>query len=397
MTLLGLALRDLRARPAQPLLAVLLTALAVALLSALLSFADQFERRMARDAAGIDLVVGAKGSPLQLVLAGVYHLDIPPGNILLAEAEALRRNRLVAEVIPLALGDSMRGHRIVGAGHEYIALYGGRLAEGTLYEEPMEAVLGAEVARGAGLRTGDRFHGAHGLGEGGHVHEEDSYAVTGVLAPTGTVLDRLILMPVESVWWMHAGHAEDDAAFEASRREVTVALVRYASPMAVALLPRQINAANALQAASPAFEMARLMTLLGAGRDALAALAGLLLLTAGAALAAGLTAALAVRRYELAVMRMLGAGRATLFATVLIEAAAIGLAGALAGLLLGHAFLAGLNAWLASAGQPLVAVGHFAPWELSLPVLALIASLLAGLWPAWQAARSDVAAILARG
>lgn len=397
MTLLGLALRDLRARPAQPLLAVLLTALAVALLSALLSFADQFERRMARDAAGIDLVVGAKGSPLQLVLAGVYHLDIPPGNILLAEAEALRRNRLVAEVIPLALGDSMRGHRIVGAGHEYIALYGGRLAEGTLYEEPMEAVLGAEVARGAGLRTGDRFHGAHGLGEGGHVHEEDSYAVTGVLAPTGTVLDRLILTPVESVWWMHAGHAEDDAAFEASRREVTVALVRYASPMAVALLPRQINAANALQAASPAFEMARLMTLLGAGRDALAALAGLLLLTAGAALAAGLTAALAVRRYELAVMRMLGAGRATLFATVLIEAAAIGLAGALAGLLLGHAFLAGLNAWLASAGQPLVAVGHFAPWELSLPVLALIASLLAGLWPAWQAARSDVAAILARG
>jgi len=397
VTLLGLALRDLRARPAQPLLAVLLTALAVALLAALLSFADQFERRMARDAAGVDLVVGAKGSPLQLVLAGVYHLDIPPGNIPLAEVESLRRNRLVAEAIPLALGDSFRGHRIVGAGHEYLALYGGRLAEGRLYEEPMEAVLGSEAARSTGLRRGDRFHGAHGLGEGGHEHEEESYEVTGVLAPTGTVLDRLILTPVESVWWMHAGHAEDDAAFEASRREVTVALVRYASPVAVALLPRQINAASALQAASPAFEMARLMTLLGAGRDALAALAGLLLLTAGAALAAGLMATLAARRYELAVMRMLGAGRATLFASVLIEAAAIGLAGALAGLVLGHVFLAGLNAWLSSAGQPLVAVGHFAPWELSLPVLALAASLLAGLWPAWQAARSDVAAILARG
>lgn len=397
MTLLGLALRDLRARPAQPLLAVLLTALAVALLAALLSFADQFERRMARDAAGIDLVVGAKGSPLQLVLSGVYHLDVAPGNIPLAEAEALRRNRLVAEVIPLALGDNFRGHRIVGAGHEYIALYGGRLAEGALYREPMEAVLGAEAARGTGLRPGDRFHGAHGLGEGGHVHEEDSYEVTGVLAPTGTVLDRLILTPVESVWWMHAGHAEDDEAFEASRREVTVALLRYASPLATALLPRQINSASALQAASPAFEMARLMTLLGAGRDALAALAGLLLLTAGAALATGLTATLAMRRYELAVMRMLGASRATLFASVLIEAAAIGLAGALAGLVLGHAFLAALNAWLASAGQPVVAAWHFAPWELSLLALALMASLLAGLWPAWQAARNDVAAILARG
>jgi len=397
MNLARLALRDLRARPAQPLLAMLLTALAVALLAALLSFVDQFDKRMVRDAAGIDLVVGAKGSPLQLVLSGVYHLDVPPGNILLAEAEALRKNRLVADVIPLALGDNYRGHRIVGAGHAYMDLYGGQLAAGRRYDEPMEAVLGSDAAKSTGLGVGARFAGTHGLGEGGHEHEEDTYEVTGVLAPTGTVLDRLILTPVESVWWLHAGHAEDDAEFEQARREVTVALVRYASPTAMVLLPRRINAETSLQAASPAFEMARLMTLLGTGRDALAALAGVLLLAAGAALVAGLMAALSARRYELAVMRMLGASRGVLFAGVLIEAALIGLSGALAGLLLGHGFLAALGTWLSVAGQPVVLPWHFAPLEFWLPPLALAAALLAGLWPAWQAARSDVAAVLARG
>src|SRR5688572_401923 len=120
----------------------------------LLLVVGQLEERMGRDARGIDLVVGAKGSPMQLILAGIYHLDAPTGNIPLAAAQALARHRLVRKAMPLALGDSWKGFRIVGAGHEYVQHYGAQLQTGRLWEKSLEAVLGAEVAARTGLGVG---------------------------------------------------------------------------------------------------------------------------------------------------------------------------------------------------------------------------------------------------
>ena len=129
---------------------------------------QELDARLKRDAEGIDLVVGAKGSPLQLVLAGVYHADVPPGNIPLAAVESLRANPLVREVIPLALGDSFRGFRIVGTEPAFVAHYrGGAGARVALWAAPLEAVLGSDVARATGLAVGATFAGSHGLAEGG--------------------------------------------------------------------------------------------------------------------------------------------------------------------------------------------------------------------------------------
>jgi hypothetical protein len=127
------------------ILNVLLLAVGVATMTVVIVLSNALETRLAREAAGIDLVVGAKGSPLQLVLAGIYHADVPPGNVPLAAVEDLARNPLVRQVIPLALGDSFHGYRIVGTEPSLIAHYGATLARGRIWMAPMEAVLGHDV------------------------------------------------------------------------------------------------------------------------------------------------------------------------------------------------------------------------------------------------------------
>eukprot|EP01136_Pigoraptor_vietnamica_P001292 Opistho-1_new@27726 len=143
---------------------------------------------------------------MQIMLAGVFHLDVPTGNIPLSTLDTLRAHPLVARAVPLSLGDSLRGYRIVGTTPEYLALYEATLAEGQAWTRPMQAVLGAEVARVTGLRVGQPFAGSHGLGEQGSAHEEQAYTVVGILAPSGTVLDRLVLADLASVWAVHEAH-----------------------------------------------------------------------------------------------------------------------------------------------------------------------------------------------
>src|SRR5918995_6948073 len=203
MSLFGLSLAYIRARALNAALNLVLLALGVGMIVLLLLFSAQLEDRLTRDARGIDLVIGGKGSPLQLVLSSIYHVDFPTGNIPLAEAGRWAGHPLVAEAIPLALGDSLAGFRIVGTEHAYAAHYGAEPAAGRLWQEPFEATLGALVAANTGLGVGERFVGSHGLAPGGPAHGEHSYTVVGVLEPTASVLDRLGLTPIESVWLVH--------------------------------------------------------------------------------------------------------------------------------------------------------------------------------------------------
>jgi putative ABC transport system permease protein len=380
----------LRARPFATALNLLLLALGIATITLLLLATAQLEERMGRDARGIDLVAGAKGSPMQLVLSAVFHLDAPTGNIPLNEALALARHRAVKQAIPLALGDSYKGFRIVGSNHDYPAHYGARVAAGRLWQAPMEAVLGAEVAAATGLGVGAKFSGAHGMGGEGEVHE-DPYTVAGVLAPTGSVLDRVVLTGVESVWAVHGLENED-----AEHKELTALLIRYATPLAAATLPRQVNA-GALQAASPAYESARLFRMIGVGVEVLRAFGLVLVLAAGLSVFIALLNALEERRYDLAVMRMLGASRARLMGLLLLEGAALALAGGVAGIVLGHVFAEVLGAALAHAKQPAVTGWSWHPGELWLLALALGVGVAAALVPAWRAYRADVAPVLAEG
>ena len=392
MTLAGLSLAYLRARPLSSALNLLLLALGTATITVLLLTTEQLENRMTRDARGIDLVVGAKGSPMQLVLSAVFHLDAPTGNIPLADANALAKNRMVKQAIPLALGDSYKGFRIVGSNHDYPTLYGARVAGGRLWSAPMEATLGAEVAARTKLAAGAKFAGAHGLGEGGDEHEKEPYQVVGVLAPTGTVLDRLVLTSVESVWEVH-----EHGAPAGAQKEITALLVRYASPLAAATLPRMVNSGSSLQAASPAYESARLFRMIGVGVDVLRAFGVILMLAAGLSVFIALLNALEERRYDLAIMRMLGATPARLMGLMLLEGCVLALAGGLAGIALGHLLTEALGAVLRHAQQAAVTGWMWSSNEWWLLAATLGVGVVAALIPAWLAYRSDVAPVLAEG
>jgi putative ABC transport system permease protein len=403
VSLLRISFAYLRAKPLATALNLLLLALGIATIAVLMLATRQIEERMGRDARGIDMVAGAKGSPMQLVLSAVFHLDAPAGNIPLKDAMKLAKHRLVKRAIPMALGDSFRSFRIVGTNHDYLVHYGAALAEGALWTRPMQAVLGAEAARATGLRVGAKFAGAHGLGEGGDEHESVPYEVVGVLAPTGSVIDRVVLTSVESVWAVHQhGEPGDDPqklidAMDEEEKELTALLIQYSSPLAAATLPRAVNAGATLQAASPAYESARLFRMLGVGVEVLRAFGLVLVLAAGLSVFIALTNALEERRYDLAVMRMLGASRAKLMGLLLVEGLVLSAVGAAIGLALGHLLTEVLGAALRAQQQVPVTGWTWATGELWLIGLALVVGVLAALLPAWRASRAEVAPVLAEG
>lgn len=387
------AWRFLWARPLAAGLNLLLLTLGLASITFVLLVNHQIQRAFERDLAGIDVVVGAKGSPMQLILSGVFHIDTPTGNIPLAALQELKAHPQVAKLIPISMGDSLNGFRIIGTTPGYIHHYAAVLAQGALWQAPMQAVLGADVARQTGLKVGDRFVGSHGLGRGGHAHGNMPYSVTGVLAPSGAVLDRLILTPTESVWRVHesatALDAEDQKILE-QEREVTLALIQYRSPLAAVTFPRFINTSTDMQAAAPAIEITRLLGMIGVGTDVLRVLAGVLLLTAGMSVFVALWSAVRERRADLALMRMLGASPAKLAGLLWCEAAWLALLAALLGVVAGQ----GLTALVALAldyDKSLSVASLLWPTELLMvPALALGVALLSALLPTWEAYRVSV-------
>lgn len=397
MKLLALAFRYLWARPLATVLNLVLLTLGLASITFVVLVSEQVQRSFQRDLAGIDLVVGAKGSPMQLILAGVFHIDVPPGNVALRDVEELARRPQVAQLIPLSLGDSFGGFRIVGSTPDYLRHYGMEFAAGQGWGGSLQAVLGAEVARTTGLKTGDAFVGNHGLGTGGHAHGDAPYRVTGVLAPCGCVMDRLIVTSLESVWQVHekalATDEEDLKALQAER-EVTLALVRYRSPLAAASFPRYVNNQTGMQAAAPAIEVTRLLRMLGVGSEVLRGMGAVLLLTAALSVFIALWTAVRERRADLAMLRMLGASPAKVAALLLAEALWLALIATVLGLAAGHA-LAGLVGSVLEARRSLPLTGAlWVPAEAWIPVAALFTAGVAALVPALSAYRVDVARLL---
>ena len=397
MNIVAISWRYLWSRPLAAALNVLLLSLGLASITFLLLVSHQLSSAFERDLAGIDLVVGAKGSPMQLILSGVFQLDVPTGNIPLAAVQALQAHPQVARLIPISMGDSFQGFRIIGTTPDYPAHYQARLAEGAMFSTPMQAVLGAQVARRSGLKLGERFTGSHGLAPGGHAHGQSAYTVTGILAPGGTVLNRLVLTPLESVWQVHETDTaldDDDRQVMQAEREVTLGLIAYKTPLAAVMLPRFVNTTTDMQAAAPAFEITRLLSLLGVGLDVLQALAGVLLLAAALSVFIALWGAVRERRADLALLRMLGAPPRKVAGLLVCEALWLALLASLLGLLAGQG-LSALLAWALQL-QNSVLIGTLAwPAELAaVPLLALAVALASALLPAWEAYRVNVFELL---
>lgn len=419
MNLLTLSLANLRSNWLTTWLNLSLLALGMGTIVLLLLLSQSLEEKLSRDSHGIDLVIGAKGSPLQLILSNIYHADVPTGNIPLSEAQKWMSHPLVKTAIPLALGDNYLGYRIVGTTAAYPLHYGALLAQGRLWNKGLEATLGAAVAQQTGLEVGALLTGAHGLVAGGHQHSDDKYVVTGILKPTGTVIDRLILTGIESVWEIHKEgggkhdersqeeeHSEREHSHEAfsheeidhfSQREITALLIQYQSPLAAVSLPRLINSKTTLQAASPAYEIARLLKLIGFGIGTLRAIGVLFIIMATLSMFIALYQALEKRRYDLAIMRTLGASKVRLMWQLWFEGLLLATLGTLLGLGLGHVVTEVIGWWLNPVQQLHLTGWTYVKPELGLLVLAVVIGSVAALLPAIQAYRTDIARTLSSG
>jgi len=401
-----------KSKPLQTFLNILLLGLGVAVIVILLLFDKQFENQIEQNTRGIDLVVGAKGSPMQLILCNVFHVDFPTGNIRLYEAERIAKNRLIKKAIPLALGDSYQGFRIVGTSQAFISLYQGEVEVGETWDHPMEVVLGHQVAQALKLKPGDNFSSIHGLTQGGQAHGEEAFIVKGILKPSSRVLDKLILTSVESIWHVHGEHVDKEspditlslpknpsslipsASLSDSSREITSLLMQFRSPLATIQLPRMVNSQTHLQAASPAFEVARLNTMLGFGAGILKGFAFVLIGISAISIFLALYNSLKERRYDMALMRSMGASRIQLLLTLVLEGMFLTFFGCLFGLVLGHGSLILGELFMDALARSGVHGYVFYPQEWIILGWSLLLGLLTALIPGWEAYKSDISKIL---
>lgn len=391
--------KSIWSKPLSASLNVLLIAFGTGILTILLLASTQIEEKLNNNSKDIDLVVGAKGSPLQLILSSIYYIDFPTGNIPLKDAKELMHNPFVKRAVPLALGDNYNGIRIVGTDTNYIALYGLKVKEGSFWKADLEATIGANVAKAQNLKIGDTFFGAHGLTENKDQHKDHAYKVVGILEPQGNVTDNLILTNIASIWKMHdeepEHHSEEPHVDEDKDRELTSILIQYRSPMSVAMFPRMVNQGTNLQSASPAMESTRLFSLIGVGVDTLQWFGILIMLIAAISVFVNLYNSLKERSYDLAIMRTLGASRAKLFIIIILEGLILTIIGSIIGLALGHLCMEIIGRYQDSEQARLSGL-IFLPTEGYLLLAGLAIGILAAIIPAWQAYRVNISKILAK-
>ena len=219
MNLLYLAYRNMVSKPLNMVLSLVLLVLSVSLVTFVLQLGKQLNGQMDKNITPVDMVVGAKGSPLQLVLSSVLHIDVPTGNIKLAEAETIKNHQFVGSAISVSYGDNYKGYRILGTEPGYLDNYGVVLSKGALFQKPFEIVAGNTVTRKLGLQIGDKITSSHGLAAaGGEAHHDHPYTVVGILEPSGTVVDQLLVCNLESIWDAHS-HNEGEHHDEDEKHE----------------------------------------------------------------------------------------------------------------------------------------------------------------------------------
>jgi putative ABC transport system permease protein len=434
MTLFGIAWRNIRQRPLTSALTALSLALGVALVVATLVTANIVKQAFASGSGlGYNLIVGAKGSPLQLVLNSVYLISKPIENVpwscyqefLPAAARGDGRDGRYAgsvkTAVPICMGDYFRSHRVVGTSAAYfdrLTLGGGepfRFAAGENFRDAdfFGGVLGAEVARGLGLRVGDEFSPTHGADDG-LVH--DPFVVRGILARTDTPVDRGVYVNMEG-FYLQEGHAKPVAGTEsaaprepaapaggqplplpAEQREVTAILVETAAlpglpaELMAMGVKQAINEGRDGQAAEPVREIRQLLDLFVRPLELLLVLVtALVVIVSAIGILVSMVGSALERSRDVAVMRALGARRGHVLATVLIEAVLLAVGGGLVGWLMGHALVAAIGPLVTTNAGVSAGILSWSPAELLLVPFLVALAIAAALVPALAAYRTDVA------
>ncbi len=435
MNLFKIVTKNMRQRALATTLTGISVALAVALTVAIVHIKRGMQQRFEQSTLGYEMVIGAKGSPLQLVLNTVFNLDISPGNIPWTLVEKLQADRRVKAAVPFSVGDNYRGFRIIGTTGAFGETFGYKLAEGRWFtcsiealrdafkealeysqeriakekgdapakpaahhHNAAEAVIGATVAQETGLRVGQKFIAAHGVevSPNAEEHTDNPWTITGILAPTGTAVDRGLYINLDSFYHIE-GHEVRDAPKDndPDPGQVSAIALKLRSPIHAFPIYREINDGEEAMAAFPAVEVRKLFAIVGNIDRILLAQAILIGLVAGVAIAVSIYNSMSERRREIAILRALGARRGTIFAIVVLEAVAICAAGAVAGVAGGHLIVMVANAALRHVSGFTVAPLTMEVAELWVVAGSVALGALAGIGPAWRAYRTEVAENLA--
>jgi putative ABC transport system permease protein len=404
-------------------LTLLLLSFGVGIISMMLLLENQLNEKFNKNIKDIDFVLGAKGSPLQLILANVYHIDAPTGNIKVSEAQKIIKNPTVKEAIPLAYGDNYEGWRIVGTTPRYAEFYGVKLNEGKVFETPFEVTVGSYAAKELGLKLGQTFKSNHGLDKEGEEEEghDQLFTVVGIYAASGTVIDRLVLTQVESIWEVHdhadheesshagivsaeehdheaehsaeEGHDHEDEHMHEEEREVTAYLLIKRLPMAPMILPQLVKNTN-MQLALPAIEINRLNENFGIGMSVVKAVAILIMIISFLSVFISLFNALRERQYELAILRTLGGRRSQLFILILLEGFFMVALGLIIGLVLSRVGITMLSDMAKDSFHDEFNAFLFLPQEYYLVGITLGLGVVASLLPALRAFFMDISKTL---
>lgn len=456
------------------ILSLVLFALGVGMISILLLINQQVNDKFDKNLAGIDLVIGAKGSPLQLILGSMYHIDNPTGNISLKEARPFLnpKHPLIKRAVPMSLGDSHQGYRIIGTSHDMVDLYKGEIAEGRIWQNDFEVNVGANIANKLGMKIGDTFHSSHGFDINEDLVHSDgrAFEVVGIFKPSGSVLDQVILTNTQSVWAVHdshdhgdhtdhdhsedsnhAGHNHGDHGHshdghdhdheghshndhtnhdhaeapiglapgtdinntptpkkdhtktitlldEDENKEITSILIEFKANNFQSLnMPRSINENTNMQAAKPAWELNRLYSMMGVGEEFLRKLALIIVLVSAFSIFISLFSSLKDRKYELALMRVMGASQGKLFLLIILEGLILAVIGYVIGIGLSHLGMEILAGQMEDEYKYSFTGSTFLIEEIYLLIGALLTGFVAAIIPAFQAFNTDISETLSKG
>ncbi|EDM44496.1 hypothetical protein SCB49_13030 [unidentified eubacterium SCB49] len=352
MNIWKLSIKNIKSKPLYTFLSVFVLALSVFLLLAVRQLESSLAFQIKNNLGAIDLVIGAKGSPLQLVLSSVLFLDNPTGNIPYAEAKKISKSPFVKTAVPISYGDNYKGYKIVGTTDKFATLYDAKLKEGRNVEKSMEVIVGATVAKQLDLKLGDTFQSSHGLIENGIDVHDEHMIIVGIYKTTNKVIDRLIVSNLESVWDIHHHdsheindehhghdehheHHEKEIEEEALSREVTSVLISFRNPSAFITFPKQINSTTNMQAALPKYELDKLYQYTGIGFKTVSWIAYIILIISCLTIFISLYKMVKERSFELALLRTYGASNFQLIRMVAYEGISIGVFA----FLLGYALL----------------------------------------------------------
>ena len=411
MSLWHIAWSYLWNRKLTTLLTIMSVALGVGLIYSVLTLREETRKRFEEEGQAFDVVVGGKGSPLQLVLSSLYFMDSPTGNIALKDYETIRHHEDVAAAYPIGMGDTFRGYRIVGTIPELLdytftnASNGKvrkpyKLREGRAFQEEMEAVIGSTVAQTENLQIGSTFVGSHGfveLPEGmEHEHAKHPYTVVGILEPSGSPSDRAVFCTLESVWDVHHHDDTGDKA-DLDEAETTAVLVSLNSPGTRFQFVDYVNENLNAMATIPINQIQKLYdNVLGVAKSILLTVGYLVVAISALSILIGLYLSILQRKRDLAIMRALGAAASEIVGSVLIEAFLVTVLGIVTGWVLGNIVCSVLSVYLTQRyGLGIEIFRMLTPDEVSAFSIVALVGLVAGIGPAWQAYRTDVARDLA--